>query len=414
MNPFMAMNPMMNPMEYLAMMSQYNQMFLNNIGAMNHQNPQTQQTDYSKQKDLQKGKVDEILSKNMQDLNKFYQYIDNQNRDSETPTPKYSSTHHDFPQQSFPSHQSQQSLQSLQSHPQPDPKHQSHFSDFPSKSPTSSADFSHPPDDRRYPPDDRRYPSDDRPIRPQENFNNPEDDRPIRPATRNQPQEFDDDDRPLPKKKGLREQEVNQRGSNRELRESRDSERQEEDEPEWRQNDYHDEFDDLPITGKAKRFEDLLEEQLRADPNAVAKGGSRTPKRGKTKFLKRGTGHVSSAAFKPATKSAPKDQKENIEDFVTLGGNVLQTKKSNNAPHEKPFPGNKFETFDTFEDQTDKKKSKEPKKFLTKGGGRGGGVGTGKSDSDAAEESKGNRPVSRKNDVRVPETTYDRIKSAKY
>jgi centromere protein J len=149
--------------------------------------------------------------------------------------------------------------------------------------------------------------------------------------------------------------------------------------------EYKNPYDEVPISmkGKNKRFEDMLEEELKANPDAVGSGKSR-PKPAKKTFLKRGQRNFLASA------GAAKGQKENIsslndiqDDGISSG--IPSTKNSslkpnNNFGNQMQRGRNQKEKFEDagLEDEPEQRqtqRSKEPKKFLARGAGKGGGKG---------------------------------------
>ena len=246
---------------------------------------------------------------------------------------------------------------------------------------------------------------------PQRNSNYREDDRPINPA-KNVPEErgkFDWEDRPISSNFSKRNNNPPAEYEDENYDDPRGASQNSTD---YAAREYKNPYDEVPISmkGKNKRFEDMLEEELRANPDAVGSGKSR-PKPAKKTFLKRGQRTFLASA------GARKGQKENIsslndiqDDGISSG--IPSTKNSSLKPNNN-F-GNQMQRGrnqkDKFEDagledepeQRQTQRSKEPKKFLTRGAGKGGGVGNpldGKQRKTHAEEDGQERSEERSKSV---------------
>lgn len=151
--------------------------------------------------------------------------------------------------------------------------------------------------------------------------------------------------------------------------------------------EYKNPYDDVPVSMKNKRFEDLLEEELKANPDAVNAARNKAKKPAQKTFLKRGTRNFLASA---GTKGG-KGQKENISSLNDLQDENPSTgfpstkssslKPNNNFGNQMERASRTKEKFHSqvdVEDNTEQRqtrRSKDAKKFLTRGAGKGGGVG---------------------------------------
>jgi len=157
--------------------------------------------------------------------------------------------------------------------------------------------------------------------------------------------------------------------------------------------EYKNPYDEIPIGGKAnKRFEDLLQEQLKSNPDAF--DPSKSPSRSKPQktanktFLKKGTrAFLSNASMKPSKGndnqkeniSSPRNEKSGFQNEV-LAFNMKDKsslKTNNNFVNQQDRSKNreKFETTAAGTQDTTHGTEKPKQKFLSKGGGTGGGIG---------------------------------------
>jgi len=482
MNPMFPMNTMMNPMEYFAMANNFNQMFLNSLGNMSTMNQQSKNFDFTKKPDT--SRVDEVFNKNANDLNKFYQFLNDRNRDLnlqlntsvtvDTARPQGEGGQLNTRQERYENQNDQDDLSKNILPPNlTQPKdHNDFFGDtikssqyegeLPNRSRRQeSSSFTDRPvqsaqqqasttnyDDRpikgaqgyQYGGDSQIQNPDDRPIRGAPGYQygggsqtqNP-DDRPIRPAQSNQ---MNVDDKPvqsarnvnnfddMPIKTNNNYNNYDDRSGRKSHNSRNDRSRTEpnEEEEDNRRQVYHDPFDDIPIVTKSKRFEELLEEQLKQNPQALSRQSSSTSQ-GRKEFLKRGSGFLSSAALRQS-RPQTRDQKENISGFDDA------------SPFNSTSRANRIDT-DQSQGDHSKRPGKEPKKFLAKGAGKGGGKGNAKDNvtpnllarkgslnettsntEKLIEDFKSQRAITpahqRVPSKGLPETTFDRINNAKY
>ena len=185
--------------------------------------------------------------------------------------------------------------------------------------------------------------------------------------------------------------------------------------------DYKNPYDDVQVKGH-KRFEDLLEEQLRLNPDAVGTVTEPIRRPNHKKFLKKGTRNsLATSTVKPAKTT--ENQKENIANstdrsgfqsdsgIITFPANT-DSKSSLKPNHnfsnqdkrisdDKYGPGASNQGNQTTPNQKNNK-PKASKKFLTRGAGRGGGVGN--STPGANEKSRKSllldEPVEKHEDIR--------------
>ena len=145
-------------------------------------------------------------------------------------------------------------------------------------------------------------------------------------------------------------------------------------------------FDEVPINGKpTKRFEELLEEQLRNDPSAMPQRRPMSTGNTKKTFLKRGTRQfLSSAAARIQKKEAQSKTQDSDDDEPSPKNTNYNAKKTNfgaggsrppqfkEKEKERNYHQNRFQDeSDVVAPQVDRK----PHKFLAKGEGVGGGKG---------------------------------------
>lgn len=137
--------------------------------------------------------------------------------------------------------------------------------------------------------------------------------------------------------------------------------------------------EDVPIQPKASNFEELLEKELKKNPDAaMADEGEDVPRVPKKKeFLKR-----KKPVTAPPKKSKPSKYKYYVDNFNEDPFTANETASKPPVKKEKQAPfSNVAERLATQEPKEDnkaevKKKSKPKKNFLVRGGGIGGGIGS--------------------------------------
>ena len=146
-------------------------------------------------------------------------------------------------------------------------------------------------------------------------------------------------------------------------------------------------FDETPINGKpTKRFEELLEEQLRKNPTAVSQKRPPSHREEKRTFLKRGSRQFLSNAASRVNKKTDSPKEGNLEDDSLANLNREQLSKKSKSTRSllnksQLSKDNKESLNRSFDDKCDRnaepteRKLSQPRKFLAKGKGTGGGKG---------------------------------------